>query len=119
MLEDYEYLIKAVLKNVPNHLRDDCYQSACVGLLRAFQRKEEVEHFKSYAYNCIKSEVINEIAKLNYPVSLDKTTFLLLCKYKKLMSKDGDASELNISPNRQKNLNRLCKLNRVPYEATE
>ena len=114
MLEQYENLIRAALKNVPNHLRDDCYQAACVGLLKALEKKN-VESSRSYIYVCMKNEVLGEVARLNYPIALNKETFLRLCKYKKSKTEDVDISD--IVEGRRKKFDLLLGMNKVSYQA--
>jgi len=109
MLEGYNKLINSTLKNVPYHLRDDCYQAACVGLLSALKSKDKVNNFSAYAYSCMKSEILNEIASLMEPMSVGKNTYILLCKYNKLKNNNGDFSELNISKKRLENISKLSE----------
>lgn len=101
----------SVIKNVPFHLRDDCYQAACLGLTIALMNKDKAKSFNSYAFACMKSEVLKELAELAGPLSLDKTTFLLLHKYKKALA---NGEELNISESRKKNLDKLHRMYRIP-----
>jgi len=109
MLEGYSKLINSALRNVPYHLRDDCYQAACLGLLSALASKDKIENFNAYAYSCMKSEILNEIATLMEPMSVGKNTYILLCKYNKLRSNNGDFDELNISQKRLENISRLSE----------
>lgn len=98
------------------HLKDDCFQAACLGLLKAHEKKDRVTFFKSYAYRCMQSEVIKEIARLHDPLPLDPTTFLLLCKYKKYKGTGKDLSELSLSSGRLNDLKILSASKRVPYK---
>jgi hypothetical protein len=109
MLEGYNRLINSALKNVPYHLRDDCYQAACLGLLSALKSKDKVKNFHAYAYSCMKSEILNEIATLMEPMSVGKNTYILLCKYNKLKSNNGNFGDLNISNKRLENISRLSE----------
>lgn len=115
MLDTYKPLIYKILKKVPSHLRDDCYQAACLGLVKALEKKEDVTFFRSYAYKCMQSEVIQELAALNDPLPLDHNTFFLLCKYKKEKNAGRDVAELNVSSDRLKNLIKLNDSKRVSY----
>lgn len=123
LFEEYEPIINQILSviNVPNDVRDDCYQAACLGLIKAEKKKNKVKFFKSYAVRCMKNEVIIELAKLRGPgngiFALDAITFLLLSKYKKAL-KDGDVSSLEISDRRVEDLNRLMNIRRFEYAET-
>lgn len=114
LIEQYEPLIFKIIRDVPQDIKDDCYQAAVIGLLKAEKNKESVKHYKSYVFRCMKNEVIKEIAKLkgcgNGLFSLDKITFLLLGKYKKLKNRGDDTAELNLSDGRIKDLEKLTKL---------
>lgn len=120
LFEEYEPIINQILSviKVPNDIRDDCYQAACLGLLKAEQKRDKVKFFKSYAIRCMKNEIIIEVAKLRGPgngvFALDAITFLLLSKYKKAL-KDGDTSSLDISEGRENDLNRLLNVRRFEY----
>ena len=116
MLEQYEKIFNTVLKKVPDHIRDDCYQAASLGLLKALEKKDTVKDLNGYIYSCMKSEVLNEIARLNYPISLDKHTFLLLCKYNNIKNNDLD-EELDVSKSRLKNLEMLSRLKPSTFES--
>ena len=118
MLDTYKPLINKILRRVPRHLRDDCYQAACLGLVKALQKKEDVTFFRSYAYRCMQSEVLQELATLHEPFPLDHNTFFLLCKYKKEKNSGNDVSEMNVSNDRLKNLTRLSNTKRVQYRET-
>lgn len=118
MIKEYHGLINSVLKNVPSHLRDDCYQAACVGLLHAFNNKEKARSFNSYAWTCMYSEVLTVIAKLNYPISLDKITFLMLCKYKTARHNNLPIDK-KLAKSRIRSLNKLSNLKKVSYQVVE
>lgn len=111
-MQKYEYLIQSVIKSVPFHLRPDCYQAACLGLAIAIKNKGKAKSFNAYAYACMKSEVIRLLSELLYPVSLDKTTFLLLHKYRKSIESEGNINLPNVSKSREKNLKRLLSIRR-------
>jgi len=119
MIEEYAGLIKSVLKRVPNHLRDDCYQAACLGLLYAFENEtDDIRSFKSYAWACMYNEVLTVVAKLNYPMSLDKVTFMMLCKYKTAKHNDEPIDE-KLTKNRIRSLDKLISLQKVSYQVVE
>ncbi len=119
MIKEYEPLIRSVLRNTPSHLRDDCYQAACVGLLNAINNKNKTQNFRAYAYICMKSEVLNEIATLLHPMALDKTTFMMLCKYNKIKNNAGNISDMRIAKAREKNLENLSNLSRISLQAAD
>lgn len=120
LFEEYEPIINQILSviKVPNDIKDDCYQAACLGLLKAEKKRNKVKFFKSYAIRCMKNEVIIEVAKLRGPghgvFALDAITFLLLSKYKKAL-RDGDTSSLDISDGRANDLNKLLNSRRFEY----
>jgi DNA-directed RNA polymerase specialized sigma subunit len=118
VLQEYEGLIRSVLKNVPSNLRDDCYQAACVGLLQAFQKKDSIRNFRSYAWSCMYHEVLTVVAQLKYPISLDKVTFMMLCKYKTAKS-NKTAVDKKLAKSRIRSLDKLYNLQRVPYQVVE
>ncbi len=115
MLEDYENLIRGVLRNVPAHLRDDCYQAACVGLVKALKRDNALNQ-RAYIYGCMRSEVLDEIARLNYPISLNKETFLKLCKYKKSKNPNENIDISDIVEKRRKKFDMLLGMNKISYQ---
>ena len=112
MIEQYDKLIATALRRVPASFRDDCYQAACVGLLKAHEFKEQVINFTPYAYKCIRNEIMTELAKLSYPMPIDKDTFILLKKYKRYL--EGEEVEINLTSKRRITLDRLLGLKRVP-----
>jgi DNA-directed RNA polymerase specialized sigma subunit len=120
LFEEYEPIINQILAviRVPNDIRDDCYQAACLGLLKAEKKQTKVKFFKSYAVRCMKNEIIKEIARLRGSgqgiFSLDKITFLLLNKYKKGI-RNGDTSDLELSEGRESDLNKLLHVKRFGY----
>lgn len=118
VLDEYQGLIRSVLKNVPNNLRDDCYQAACLGLLKAIEKKDSVRSFKSYAWSCMYHEVLTVVAQLKYPISLDKVTFMMLCKFKKAKNNNKPIDK-KLAKSRIKSLNKLFNLQRVPYQVVE
>ena len=118
MLDTYKPLINKMLRKVPRHLRDDCFQAACLGLVKALKRKEDVTFFRSYAYRCMQSEIVKELATLHDPLPLDHNTFFLLCKYKKEKSMGRDPSQLDVTNDRLENLVRLSNAKRVSYRET-
>lgn len=118
VIKEYNSLINSVLKNVPSHLRDDCYQAACLGLLRAFERREVARNFRSYAWTCMYHEVLTVVAELNYPVSLDKITFMMLCKYKTAKYNNLPIDK-KLARSRIRSLDRLSNLQKVPYQVVE
>jgi DNA-directed RNA polymerase specialized sigma subunit len=119
-IKEYEYLINKILSKVPSYIRDDCYQAACMGLLKAKEREHSVEFFKSYAYRCMQNEVTKEVAKLhgsgNGLFTLDKTTFLLFCEYKRRKSRDASIEDMNLSQNRIDTFETMITSNRYTYE---
>ena len=68
---------------------------------------------------CMKSEVLNEIATLNYPMSLDKITFSMLCKYNKAKNNAEDTSKLGFAKSREKNLEKISNLSKVAFNEVE
>lgn len=120
-MKEYEYLIDRILRKVPEYLRDDCYQAAYLGLLKAKARQLSnkgsgpIQFFKAYAYRCMQNEVTKEVAQLHGSghgaFSLDKTTFLLYCEYKRRKSSCKDISDMNLSDKRIDSFNKLiiCK----------
>lgn len=120
LFEEFEPVIKQILSvlRVTKDIRDDCYQAACLGLLKAEKRRHKAKFFKSYAIRCIKNEIIKEIANLKGCgqgiFALDKITFLLLSKYKKA-KKNGDIENLNLSDGRTEDLDKLLKVKRFEY----
>jgi DNA-directed RNA polymerase specialized sigma subunit len=118
VIEEYDSLIKSVLKKVPLHLRDDCYQAACLGLLRAFKRKDNIKNFRSYAWSCMYHEVLTVVAELNYPMSLDKMTFMMLCKYK-TAKHNNQPIDSKLAKSRIRSLDRLSSLQKVSYQVIE
>jgi len=118
VIEEYKSLIYSVLKKVPYHLRDDCYQAACLGLLRAFEKRETAKNFRSYAWRCMYHEVLTVVAELNYPMSLDKMTFMMLCKYK-AAKHNNKPIEKKLAKSRIRSLDRLANLQKVSYQVIE
>ncbi len=118
MIEQYDSLINSVLKKVPFYLREDCYQAAYVGLLNALDRKDTVENFRSYAWRCMYNEVLTVVAELNYPMSLDKVTFIMLCKYK-TAKHNNQPIDKKLAKSRIKSLDRLSSLEKVSYQVIE
>jgi len=118
VIKEYNSLINSVLKNVPSHLREDCYQAACLGLLQAFNKKDDARNFRSYAWTCMHHEVLTVVAELNYPVSLDKVTFLMLCKYKKAIHNNLPIDK-KLAKSRIRSLGRLSNLKKIPYQVVE
>lgn len=118
MIEEYESLINSVLKKVPYHLRDDCYQAACLGLLHAFEKKETIRSFRSYAWRCMYHEVLTVIAELNYPMSLDKMTFMMLCNYK-TAKHNNQPIDKKLAQSRIRSLDKLSSLQKVSYQVIE
>lgn len=114
LIEQYEPLIRKILSEVPRDIRDDCYQAAIIGLLKAEKKKDKVKFYNSYVFRCMKNEVIKEIANLKGPGNglfcLDKITFLLLSKYKRMKYTGEDISQLNLSEGRQRDLDKLLSL---------
>lgn len=114
MIEQYDKLITTALRKVPLSFRDDCYQAACVGLLKAHELKDKVIDFRPYAYKCMRNEIMTELAKLSYPIPIDKDTYILLKKYKRYL--EGEEVEINLTSKRRITLNRLLNLKRVPLK---
>ena len=101
MIEEYEPLIQSVLnKYAPKWLRDDCYQAACIGLLKALKNKDNTTNFTSYAFTSMRNEVLEEVARLsgtgNGIFTLDKQTFLLYAEFKRRKN-NGTLDEMKIS----------------------
>jgi RNA polymerase sigma factor (sigma-70 family) len=115
MIEPYKPLIYKIINKVPSHLRDDCFQAACLGLVKAMKKSEDVEYFRSYAYACMKAEVIKEMAALHDPLPLDHKTFLLLCEYNKAKNSGVDVESLPISRFRKDSLRELSEAKRLEY----
>jgi len=119
-LQDYEYLINKILSKVPKYIRDDCYQAACIGLLKAKEKEHSVKFFKSYVYRCMQNEVTKEVAKLHGPgnglFALDKTTFLLFCEYQRRKNNDGDIEDMGLSNNRIETFEALIDSDRYSYQ---
>lgn len=116
MIEEYEGLIQSVLnKYAPSWLRDDCYQAACIGLLKALQNKDQANNFCSYAFNSMRNEVLEEVAQLsgigNGAISLDKQTFLLYSEFKR-RRRDGTLHEMKISKKMLKRFEGFLSTNR-------
>jgi len=118
VIEEYKSLINSVLKKVPFHLRDDCYQAACLGLLRAFDKKETIRNFRSYAWRCMYHEVLTVVAELNYPMSLDKMTFMMLCNYKRAKH-NNQPIDKKLAQSRIRSLDKLSSLQKVSYQVIE
>lgn len=124
-IQEYEYLINKILRNVPSYIRDDCYQAACLGLLKAKAKENEhaVEFFKAYAYRCMQNEVTKEVAKLHGPgnglYSLDKTTLLLYCEYKRRKSSDAGLEDMSLSKNRITAFERMIHSKRKDYSDSQ
>lgn len=99
-IDKYEYLIWKVLTKVPSYIKDDCYQAAYIGLIKALNKRGE-DAPVSYFYRAIKSEVIREIAKLDGPgnglFSIEVNQFLNYCKYRKVSNCKEDLDSLNLS----------------------
>lgn len=119
-IKEYESLIKRVISKVPDYIREDCYQAACIGLLKALERKDSARSFRRYAYQCMKSEVLKEVALLDGCVkgifSVEKSAFLKYCKYKKKKHQDIDTSDMELSANTEKCFKRLMKAHRISDE---
>ncbi len=120
MIEEYEPLIHSVLnKYAPAWLREDCYQAACIGLLKALQNKEQAHNFGSYAFNAMRNEVLAEVALLsgvgNGTLSLDKQTFLLYAEFKR-RRKDGTLHEMKISKKMLKRFEGFLHARRIDIE---
>lgn len=121
-LKDYEYLISKILRKVPNHLRDDCYQAACLGLLKAQAKKKNtpIEYFNTYVYRCMQNEVTREIARMDGHgdglFNLDASTFLLFCEYKKRKHNGEDIEDMNLTSGRIKTFDSLISCKRVEVD---
>jgi hypothetical protein len=117
LIEQYEPLIRKILSDVPKDIRDDCYQAAVLGLLKAEKKKHKVKFYKSYVFRCMKNEVIKDIACLrvagNGLFSLDKITFLLLSKFKRMKYSGEDITQMNLSEGREKDLEKLLQIRRI------
>ncbi len=118
VIEEYKGLINSVLKKVPYHLRDDCYQAACLGLLRAFTKKDVAKNFRPYAWSCMYHEVLTVVAELKYPMSLDKVTFMMLCKYNTAKHNDLPIDK-KLAECRVRSLTKLASLRKVSYQEIE
>jgi DNA-directed RNA polymerase specialized sigma subunit len=118
MIEEYNGLINSALRKVPNHLREDCYQAACLGLLKAMENKDIAKNFKSYAWRCMYHEVLSVVAELNYPMSLDKVTFMMLCNYNKAKHNDKPI-DAKLAKTRILSLDKLSNLQKVSYQVIE
>ena len=124
LFEEFEPVIKQILAvlRVSRDVREDCYQAACLGLIKAEKRRHKAKFFKSYAIRCIKNEIIKEIANLKGCgqgiFALDKITFLLLSKYKKAL-KSGGVEALNLSEGRIEDLDKLLKIRRLDIRGFE
>lgn len=120
-LQDCEYLIQRILRKVPEYLKDDCYQAAWIGLLKAQEKASggSIEYFKSYAYRCMQSEVTQEIAKLHGDgrgmFSMEKTAFLEFCEYKRVVDRGDDPEEMGLSEERLKIFEDFAGSHRVSY----
>lgn len=123
MIKEYEHLINKLLSKVPNYLRDDCYQAACLGLLNALERKDNIEHFNTYAYRCMKSEIIKELGRLHGNgsgiYSLDKNAFLLFCEYKKRINNNEDISDMKLSKKTSRCFEEMINSRRLSYSNPE
>ena len=119
-LQEYDKLINKILSKVPSYIRDDCYQAACLGLLKAKEKEDSIKFFKTYAYRCMQNEVTKEVARLhgigNALFSLDKITFLLFCEYRRRKNKGQDISDMNLSKQRIEVFEVLMNCGRVQYK---
>lgn len=94
-------MIQSVIRRyAPKWLMDDCYQAACVGLVKALKNKENVKNFGPYAYTSMKNEVLEEVARNagigNGVFALDKQTLLLYGEFKKRRN-NGTLHEMKIT----------------------
>ncbi len=119
-IKEYEYLINKILGKVPNYLRDDCYQAACVGLLKADKVRDSVKFFKSYAYRCMQSEVIKEVAKLHGPgyglYSLSGAMFLSFCEYKRRKNSGASIDDMKLSKGTVNVFEKMINSNRYQFK---
>jgi DNA-directed RNA polymerase specialized sigma subunit len=111
--EKLDKFVRYMVRNVSPHLRDDAYQAAYLGILKAFKnydpKKSKFITFISSHKFYIENEILKMVAELSLPFSIDKLMFLDIIKHKKGKTK-------NLSEYRQKLLDRLANTKRVPYD---
>jgi len=112
-VKEVDKLINYMLRNVSPHIRDDCYQAAYVGVLEASKKYDSSKSkFSTYLRahkGYIQHHILKEVAKLTFPFTISKTTFLSLDRYKR-----GDFS--GMSEGKIRAMKKLASIKKYSYD---
>lgn len=111
--KDLDKFINVMIRNVSPHLKDDAYQAACIGILKALEKYDpSIAKFSTYINShkfYVEDEILKLVAELSLPFSINKLMLVDVIKFKR-----GEMK--NLSKYRESLLNRLANTKRMSYD---